>query len=103
MINETAYLYNHFSQRNGTSIYTVKIELSHLATPKDEPVEEGDKSSRTYDWTVNMRGVDGKDLSHIVDKVVFDLDRARNYPKPKRGETKWLKNCVSPKTLDEAS
>uniref|UniRef100_A0A7M5XEM3 YEATS domain-containing protein n=1 Tax=Clytia hemisphaerica TaxID=252671 RepID=A0A7M5XEM3_9CNID len=66
-----------------TRIYIIKMELSHQASLKDEPNDE--ENTPTYDWTVHMRGVGDADLSHIVDKVVFNLNLARSYPKPRRG------------------
>lgn len=38
----------------------------------------------THDWELFVRGLDGTDISHFVDKVVFTLHDS--FPKPKRGK-----------------
>lgn len=58
----------------------VKLEIGHKAACRQEPTEEG----FTHDWTVFVRGSEGKDISHFVEKVIFHLHES--FPKPKRGK-----------------
>ena len=58
----------------------VKLEIGHKAACRQEPTPEG----FTHDWTVFVRGSEGKDISHFVDKVVFHLHES--FPRPKRGK-----------------
>lgn len=55
----------------------VKIEFGHQAVSKDNPANQF-----THDWTVFVKGVDGADISHIIERVVFHLHES--FPKPKR-------------------
>lgn len=38
----------------------------------------------THDWELFLRGADGVDISHYVEKVLFELHES--FPKPKRGK-----------------
>lgn len=58
----------------------VCLEIGHVAAVKVRPTPEG----YTHDWELFVRGPDGTDISHFVDKVVFNLHDS--FPKPKRGE-----------------
>ena len=64
----------------------VKLEIGHKAACRVEPTPEG----FTHDWTVFVRGSEGKDISHFVEKVVFHLHES--FPKPKRGKCVFV--CV---------
>lgn len=55
----------------------VKIEFGHQAISKDNPTNQF-----THDWTVFVKGADGADISHIIERVVFHLHES--FPKPKR-------------------
>ncbi|XP_064475075.1 protein AF-9-like isoform X2 [Ornithodoros turicata] len=56
----------------------VKLELGHRAVLRSKPTAEG----FTHDWTVFVRGPEGCNIQHFVDKVVFLLHDS--FPKPKR-------------------
>ncbi|GFT78943.1 hypothetical protein NPIL_703401 [Nephila pilipes] len=56
----------------------VKIELGHNAIEKDKPTKEG----YTHDWNVFVRGPNGCQIEHFIEKVVFYLHDS--FPKPKR-------------------
>lgn len=58
----------------------VCLEIGHVAALKARATPEG----YTHDWELFVRGPDGTDISHFVDKVVFNLHDS--FPKPKRGE-----------------
>lgn len=53
--------------------------LGHSAQWRKRPTPEG----YTHDWTVLVRGEDGQDIRHFVEKVVFFLHES--FPKPRRG------------------
>ena len=55
--------------------------LGHSASWRKKPTPEG----YTHDWTVLVRGEEGQDIRHFVEKVVFLLHES--FPKPKRGTT----------------
>jgi len=57
----------------------VNLILGHTANWRKKPTPEG----YTHDWTVLVRGEDGCDVRHFVEKVVFHLHES--FPKPKRG------------------
>lgn len=57
----------------------VKLEIGHKAACRLEPTPDG----FTHDWTVFVRGSDGKDISHFIEKVIFHLHES--FSKPKRG------------------
>lgn len=63
-----------------TQSVQVKLVLGHSASWRKRPTSEG----YTHDWTVLVRGEDGQDIRHFVEKVVFFLHES--FPKPKRGE-----------------
>jgi YEATS domain-containing protein 1/3 len=65
----------------------VKLVLGHSASWRKRPTSEG----YTHDWTVLVRGEDGQDIRHFVEKVVFFLHES--FPKPKRGEQVDKKNA----------
>lgn len=54
------------------------FEIGHSASRKTKPSKEG----FTHDWELFVRGSDGNDIGHFVDKVVFNLHES--FPKPKR-------------------
>ena len=56
----------------------VKLEIGHKAACRSEPTPEG----FTHDWTVFVRGSEGNDISHFVEKVIFHLHES--FHKPKR-------------------
>lgn len=55
------------------------FEIGHTASRKKVL-----KDGFTHDWELFVRGPDNSDISHYVDKVVFNLHDS--FPKPKRGE-----------------
>jgi YEATS domain-containing protein 1/3 len=57
----------------------VKLELGHHAILRDRPTTDG----FTHDWTMFVRGPEGINIQHFVEKVVFYLHDS--FPKPKRG------------------
>ena len=58
----------------------VKLEFGHKARmPSNKAMPDG----YTHEWTVFVRGPDGCDIQHFVEKVVFQLHESFN--KPKRG------------------
>ena len=59
----------------------VKIELGHKATLRKKGSVNVDGC--THDWTVFVRGPEGSNIMHFVEKVVFHLHDT--FPKPKRG------------------
>ncbi|CAG4935583.1 unnamed protein product [Colias eurytheme] len=56
----------------------VNFEIGHEASMKSKKTPEG----FTHDWEVFVRGQEGADISHFVDKVVFHLHET--FPKPRR-------------------
>lgn len=58
----------------------VKIELGHRATLRKKKTQEG----FTHDWVVFVRGPEGSNIQHFVDRVVFHLHES--FPKPKRSK-----------------
>ncbi|KAL3238303.1 hypothetical protein MRX96_021978 [Rhipicephalus microplus] len=61
-----------------TKSIEVKLELGHRAVLRARPTAEG----FTHDWTVFVRGPEGCNIQHFVDKVIFMLHES--FPKPKR-------------------
>lgn len=61
---------------------TIKVcfEIGHTASLKSKKSPEG----FTHDWEVFVRGTEGADISHFVEKVVFHLHET--FPKPRRGK-----------------
>ena len=57
----------------------VVFEIGHIASLKSKITPEG----FTHDWELYVRGSDSADISHFIDKVVFNLHES--FPKPKRG------------------
>ncbi|CAK1580909.1 unnamed protein product [Parnassius mnemosyne] len=60
------------------SAIKVNFEIGHKASLKSKKTPEG----FTHDWEVFVRGQEGADISHFVDKVVFHLHET--FPKPRR-------------------
>ncbi|CAF4825894.1 unnamed protein product [Pieris macdunnoughi] len=60
------------------SAIKVNFEIGHEASMKSKKTPEG----FTHDWEVFVRGQEGADISHFVDKVVFLLHET--FPKPRR-------------------
>jgi len=56
----------------------VKVEVGHHATCRENIMPNG----YTHDWTIFVRGAEGADISHFVEKVVFILHES--FPKPRR-------------------
>lgn len=56
----------------------ILFEIGHEASMKPRTTPEG----YTHDWELFVRGPDGCDITHFVDKVVFTLHES--FPKPKR-------------------
>ncbi|GAB0088042.1 hypothetical protein DMENIID0001_024190 [Sergentomyia squamirostris] len=56
----------------------VLFEIGHESVLKQKPTIEG----FTHDWELFVRGCDNSDISHFVEKVVFNLHES--FPKPKR-------------------
>lgn len=57
----------------------ITFEVGHEAVPRNKRTPEG----FTHDWEVYVRGVDGAEIHHFIDKVIFNLHET--FPKPKRG------------------
>lgn len=57
----------------------IKLVLGHSAQWRKKPTTEG----YTHDWTVIVKGEEGHEIKHFVEKVVFYLHES--FPKPKRG------------------
>lgn len=57
---------------------TIYLEIGHEASLRSKTTPEG----FTHDWEVYVRGCNGADISHYVDKVMFHLHET--FPKPKR-------------------
>jgi YEATS domain-containing protein 1/3 len=58
----------------------VTFEFGHRSAIRTKVTPDG----YTHDWEVFVRGADGADISHFVEKVVFYLHET--FPKPKRGK-----------------
>jgi len=58
----------------------VRFELGHRAILRSRPTQEG----FTHDWVVYVRGSEGSNIQHFVDKVKFHLHES--FPKSKRGQ-----------------
>lgn len=56
----------------------IKLVLGHSAQWRKKPTTEG----YTHDWTVIVKGEEGHEIKHFVEKVVFYLHES--FPKPKR-------------------
>lgn len=56
----------------------VHFEIGHTAKLKSKKTPDG----FTHDWELYVRGTDKSDISHFVEKVVFNLHDS--FPKPKR-------------------
>lgn len=65
----------------------IAFEVGHDAVPKNKRTQEG----FTHDWEVYVKGIDGAEIHHYIDKVVFNLHET--FPKPKRGTSD--KFCAS--------
>jgi transcription initiation factor IIF auxiliary subunit len=53
----------------------VKIELGHRASQRESPSPDG----YTHDWTVYVRGPEGCNIAHFIEKVVFHLHQRTNF------------------------
>lgn len=60
-----------------TSIVEVKLELGHRAKVREVPLPEG----HTHDWVIFVKGSEGVQLEHFVEKVVFWLHESYDQPK----------------------
>lgn len=56
----------------------VYFEIGHEASIRNKRTPNG----FTHDWKVYVRGADGAEIHHFVDKVIFNLHET--FPKPKR-------------------
>lgn len=63
---------------NSSTSVIVKLELGHQAFLRSHPTQDG----FTHDWTVFVRGIEGSNIHHFIEKVVFYLHES--FPKPKR-------------------
>lgn len=63
------------------SAIKVNFEIGHIASLRSKKTPEG----FTHDWEVFVRGQEGADISHFVDKVVFLLHET--FKKPRRGKS----------------
>uniref|UniRef100_T1JP90 YEATS domain-containing protein n=1 Tax=Strigamia maritima TaxID=126957 RepID=T1JP90_STRMM len=61
-----------------TECVQVKLELGHKASVRSKPTTEG----FTHDWTVFVRGPDNTNISHFVERIIFNLHES--FPRPKR-------------------
>lgn len=59
----------------------MKLEFGHKARMKSKILPDG----FTHEWTVFVRGPDGCNIQHFVEKVVFYLHES--FPKPRRGNS----------------
>lgn len=62
------------------STLTINLEIGHDAYLREKITPEG----YTHDWEVFVRGCNGADIRHYVDRVVFHLHET--FEKPKRGK-----------------
>ena len=62
------------------SAIRVNIEIGHEASVRSKKTPEG----FTHDWEVFVRGQEGAEISHFVEKVVFKLHET--FQKPRRGK-----------------
>lgn len=69
-----------WSQTLNPQCVQVKLEFGHNAQIRTKPTSEG----FTHDWDVFVRGSEGNEIHHCVEKVVFLLHESFN--KPKRGK-----------------
>ncbi|XP_033124001.1 protein ENL-like isoform X1 [Anneissia japonica] len=60
-----------------TQCVQVKLDLGHRAAFRKTPTPEG----FTHDWTVFVRGPDGNNIQHFVEKVIFFLHESFTRPK----------------------
>lgn len=58
----------------------VQFEIGHISKLRVKKTPNG----FTHDWELYVKGVNGADISHYVEKVVFHLHNS--FPKPKRGK-----------------
>lgn len=58
----------------------VKLEFGHSASIRTKPSQEG----FTHDWIVFVRGSEGNEIQHFVEKVIFNLHES--FPKSRRGK-----------------
>lgn len=61
-----------------TQCVQVKLEFGHSASIRNKPSADG----FTHDWIVFVRGSEGNDIHHFVEKVIFNLHDS--FPKPRR-------------------
>lgn len=62
------------------SSLTISLEIGHDASLREKTTPEG----FTHDWEVFVRGCNGADIRHYVDRIVFHLHET--FEKPKRGK-----------------
>lgn len=66
---------------NGIKIF---IEIGHESSLKAKPTPDG----YTHDWELFVRSCQSGDISHFIDKVVFNLHSS--FARPKRGQSVHL-------------
>lgn len=88
--NSNNRIEQHNSKANSHFLQSVQIQLvlGHSASWRKKPTTEG----FTHDWTVIVRGEEGQDIRHYVEKVVFYLHES--FPKPKRGKLWHIEFCL---------
>ena len=57
----------------------VKLELGHRASLRTKKTPEG----YTHDWSVFVRGPEGTNIEHFIERVIFHLHES--FPRAKRG------------------
>lgn len=58
---------------------TINLDIGHTASLRTKKTQEG----FTHDWEVYVKGCNGADIQHYVEKIVFNLHET--FAKPKRG------------------
>ncbi|KAI8480284.1 Myeloid lymphoid or mixed-lineage leukemia (trithorax, ) [Branchiostoma belcheri] len=86
----------HIAYPIRTQCVQVNLELGHRATYRKKPTPEG----FTHDWSVFVRGPEGNNAAHFIDKVVFHLHES--FPKPKRGYSFFLSVKEPPYEVSES-
>ncbi|GBN75504.1 Protein AF-9 [Araneus ventricosus] len=73
----------------------IKIELGHKAWKNSKPNKEG----YTHDWTLFVQGVNGNEIKHIVEKVIFYLPESYQDPKRIREKPPFVLSESTSRTL----
>lgn len=69
----------------------IQLEIGHDASLRTKTTPEG----FTHDWEVFVRGCNGAEIHHYIEKVVFHLHET--FPKPRRGRYQRISYliCIS--------